>query len=732
VYPSDSEEEEDENDEENGPHEEPESMKAIMNKIEQLNLDLLEEKEKIDSAAYRLQICDHFGSTASDNHPAPSDLGSIIKAYTDERAKISVDRTRSIVAVRKVEEEIAKYEKEKVKLRSVLAKAHYKEHKEKTKLRMKKARKMAETRKERQRIKDERSSFWPKKVYRITISLEPTIQTPGSSRPSSIDGDTIVNLATTTFHNPSSEHLKAGEVSLSLSYITYSASWAPRYDLSLNSLKCTGVLEYGAELKNNTSETWRDAKVVLSTSQTTFSGLNESIPVLHPWHVRLVKGLTGTDGALFSKTELEAKRQQRIESTEVGQKPRHEIFGIENSRAPAWAASRHPYAEAAYDQASSSLFRREDRLPQPFGAQSNSNVQGSLLGSSGTWAQSNSNTQSSLFGSSGTCLQSNTNIQGGLFGSVTPATSAPIPVSGAVLMARRRVQPSDEAEESKEELAFVAAGDSDPDNSIVFEEGAWEESGLTTTYDVPGLKTLAPSNSTSKHKISKIDFKNIVFSHIVVGKLRQVAFLKARLCNASRITLLKGPLSLTLDGSFLGRSTFPRCSAGESFTLPLGVDPAIQIHYLKPTVRRSQSGIFSKEDSNTFMRTMVITNTKHNAPVELVALDQIPVSEDERLKIEITSPRGLKIDGESVCTGVGFKQTNLAQAPTGTTQSAKMSSYPSSARQESGPQGGWGKAEAMVKKNGEVTWNIKLKAGCGVRLCLEYEALFPAGEAVVN
>jgi hypothetical protein len=394
-------------------------------------MNLIDEKEKIDSAAYRLQICDHFGSTASNNHPAPSDLGSIIKAYTDERAKISVDRTRSIVAVGMIKGEIAKCENEKDRLGSVLAKARYEEHKEKTKLTINKVRKMAEAHKERQRIKDERSSFWPKKVYRITISLEPTIQTPGSSRPSSIDGNTIVNLATTTFHNPSSERLKAGEISLSLSYITYSASWAPRYDLSLNSLKCTGVLEYGAELKNTTSETWRDAKVVLSTSQTTFSGLNETIPVLHPWHVRLAKGLPDTDGALFSKTELDAMRQQRIESTEVEQKPQHELFGIEISRAPAWAASRRPYAEATYDRrAASSPFRRG-----PFDT---------TLGA-----------------------QSNSNVQGGLFGSVTPATSAPVPVGGVVSMARRHVQPSDEAEESKEELAF-GTGDSDPDNFIVF------------------------------------------------------------------------------------------------------------------------------------------------------------------------------------------------------------------------------------------------------------------------
>ncbi|CZS91324.1 uncharacterized protein RCO7_01558 [Rhynchosporium graminicola] len=92
--------------------------------------------------------------------------------------------------------------------------------------------------------------------------------------------------------------------------------------------------------------------------------------------------------------------------------------------------------------------------------------------------------------------------------------------------------------------------------SLTFEEGAWEETGMTTTYDVPGTKTLPPNNSTIKHKIAKIDFKKVVFSHMVIGKLRQVAFLKARLRNNSKITLLKGPLGLTLDGSFLGQAVF--------------------------------------------------------------------------------------------------------------------------------------------------------------------------------
>lgn len=215
---------------------------------------------------------------------------------------------------------------------------------------------------------------------------------------------------------------------------------------------------------------------------------------------------------------------------------------------------------------------------------------------------------------------------------------------------------------------------------------------------------------------------------MVIGKLRQVAFLKARMRNASKISLLKGPLGLTLDGSFLGQASFPRVSSGESFSLPLGVDPAISISYPKPTVRRSQSGIFSKEDSNVFTRTVVITNTKHNGPVELTVLDQVPVSEDERLKIDIINPRGLKVGGEGVRTG----QSSFTAAPAnvGSASNVRASAYGADGSASNNNK--WGTAVATTKKGGEVLWSVRLNSGQGVKLVLEYEATFPGGESIVG
>ncbi|KAF8854047.1 hypothetical protein BDZ45DRAFT_677222 [Acephala macrosclerotiorum] len=715
IYPSDSEDESDEEEDESD--DEVEEMKVINEKLKQLSIQLQEEQEKINSAAHRLKICDAFGNSVEKTRPPPNELETLVKAYTDERKKIYTDHERATQEVDRIREDMSKTEKQKLKVAKAVVKANEKVNKEKAKLKEKKLRKKAEIFKEKQRIKTERESFWPKKVYCVTINLEPSSFTPGSSRRNSIDGDTIVNvptphanLATSGFHEPSKQPLKADEISLSISYITYSASWAPRYELSLNTIKNTGLLEYGAELKNTTSETWRDARVILSTSQTSFSGLSETIPTLLPWHVRLQKGGRNGESALFSSYELDAKKKEWNQSTgEQSQKPRWEVFGRDNS-------SRNAYVEQEQRRVQQKKAERSKEAAQYVTAHSRIAPAG-LFG----MGQQSQSSRGGRFGSSAPQPSAHSGGGGEMYRSAGPA---------AYYGGHGGEEAKEESEQCDEDMGFglFDEGEAAP-KSLTFEEGAWEESGLTTTYEVPGTKTLAPSNSTIKHKIAKIDFKNVIFSHIVIGKLRQVAFLKARLRNTSKITLLKGPLGLTLDGSFLGQASFPRCSSGESFSLPLGVDPALTINYPKPTVRRSQTGIFTKEDTNVFTRSMTIMNTKHNAAVELTVLDQVPVSEDERLKIEITNPRGLKVGGDAVRAG----QSATAGLPPATLSKGSAREVRASASGIETPKDNkWGSAVATAKKGGEVAWNVKLNPGQGVKLVLEYEASFPGGEIVVG
>ena len=195
-------------------------------------------------------------------------------------------------------------------------------------------------------------------------------------------------------------------------------------------------------------------------------------------------------------------------------------------------------------------------------------------------------------------------------------------------------------------------------------------------------------------------------SYVLVPKLRAAAYLKARLRNTSSVALLKGPAGLTLDGSFLGNTYLPRCSAGAHLHLSLGIDPSVNVLYSNTVVKRSQTGLITTEGSGIYTRTCTITNTKPDRAIAGTVLDQVPVSEEERLRVEVLQPAGLRTEGDAVETGTGVVVGEGTEK--------------------------WGRATAVLKKGGQVAWEVKIEPGRGAKLVLEYEARFPSSEMIVS
>jgi hypothetical protein len=777
IYPSDDDDDEDDEDENADSDQEDDATKAVTAEIAKLNVELLAENERTDSASARLAMLEKYSGTVASKRP--DDLEKCLQDYSVERAKAYADQVASIARTDEIAKKMHVLNKKKTQLGKAAMKAKLKVQAEQRKKYAKKQRKLQEAREEKARIKAERVKFWPKKVYKVIVSLDaPSGATPASSRRGSIDS--LVKVPLPAEAGSSSELSKLGEINLSLSYITYSASWSPRYDLSLNSVTSSGILDYCAELKNTTSETWRDTKVVLSTSQTSYQGLGDTIPVLQPWHVRLIKngygGKSSSLGskapALYSQYEQDQKVKLRSEIPAQVFAPRNELFGLGSNSPPVIQQQ-----EGFYNQAPAQAYMQQRPMPMPQsravgGAEltrssaprmlfaqppsttmPNVSPFGNLASAASALANpfgppedasarfldkrwSSRPASAAVFGSSSQESGANGGIPGmkksaSLFGGFGGRGGPPPPPAPGGLggIAADGTSAEEDTMDYSEDEATITT----PDAALLFEESSFSDSGLTTTYDVPTLKTLAPASSTTKHKIARIDFKSVVFSHILIPKLKASAFLKARLRNASKIALLKGPAGLTLDGSFMGQSTIPRCSAGDSFTLPLGVDPTISVSYAKPTVRRSQSGIFSKEDCEVYTRMATVTNTKHNTAVELQVLDQVPISEDERLRIEIVSPRGLRLGGEGVPAGMAAQNGNAGEADLSPAAKTRTSVYGDNGVKALGTgreMGKWGSATAIAKKDGEVNWNVKINPLRGCKLVLEYEATYPGGESV--
>ena len=257
---------------------EPESdaIKVLAEKKKQNDDSIVEANEEKKAAASCLAILESYGRSVERNRP--SDLKSCIKAYSEERKKAFEAHTWSEEKIKALEKERVRILKNQVKESKVAMAEKKKAAKEKSKRLEKKQKMRQEKLNARRRLKEERVQFWPRQVYRVILSLDTNLDmTPASSRRGSIDSFAKVSSG------PRSSD--SCYISLSLSYITHSAYWAPCYDLSLTTMTKTGLIIYRAEFCNTTSETWKDAQVILSTSQTAFQGLEEPIPTMLPWLV---------------------------------------------------------------------------------------------------------------------------------------------------------------------------------------------------------------------------------------------------------------------------------------------------------------------------------------------------------------------------------------------------------------------------------------------------------------
>ena len=194
----------------------------------------------------------------------------------------------------------------------------------------------------------------------------------------------------------------------------------------------------------------------------------------------------------MSQNELDMKRKEW--NANVQSKPRHMLFGVDDRAQKAYV-TEHMLREVAKVQ------ERGEKIDQlvskstsyahrstPFGASSNTAV---ARPTGGGGFQSTGG--AGLFAP----------FSGGFGGRGAGGGEVRANGQSASMQRFRRQDDSDEEEKSKataedDEMGFGFMDESPSRdlNSLVFEEGAWEESGMTTTYDVPGLKTLAPSNST--------------------------------------------------------------------------------------------------------------------------------------------------------------------------------------------------------------------------------------------
>ncbi|MFL5730961.1 MAG: DUF4139 domain-containing protein [Cytophagaceae bacterium] len=170
------------------------------------------------------------------------------------------------------------------------------------------------------------------------------------------------------------------------------------------------------------------------------------------------------------------------------------------------------------------------------------------------------------------------------------------------------------------------------------------ETTLAAEFDIAIPYTI-PSDGIGQ----LVDVKNFdlpaSYKHFSVPKMDNDAFLVAQVTGWEDLNMLSGNANIYFEGTYVGEAYLDMQNTKDTLDLSLGRDHKVIIERkkLKDFSKKNMIGTTKKEE---FVYEITVRNTKKD-PIELSLEDQVPVSKDAQIEVEVTDTGGAEYDKES-------------------------------------------------------------------------------------
>ena len=132
------------------------------------------------------------------------------------------------------------------------------------------------------------------------------------------------------------------------------------------------------------------------------------------------------------------------------------------------------------------------------------------------------------------------------------------------------------------------------------------------------------------------------YKYFAVPKLDKDAFLLARITGWEDLNLVDGEANIYFSGSYIGKSYIYTRNVKDTLDISLGRDKKVMITRTKLNTFQSTKYIGSKQLTNIAWQTVIKNNRKF--PIQIEIKDQLPVSQNEDIKVERNELSDGKVD----------------------------------------------------------------------------------------
>lgn len=162
-------------------------------------------------------------------------------------------------------------------------------------------------------------------------------------------------------------------------------------------------------------------------------------------------------------------------------------------------------------------------------------------------------------------------------------------------------------------------------------------------FTVPGRTSVSPTGDAKRVLLVEESIEPSL-SVRTVPKLNPKGYLYAKLVLPKSSPVLPGAVSLFRDGTFVGSGRLPQLGPGEEHELGFGADDNIRVKHAVAEDKRGEKGIISASKTDTRNYKITVKNL-HQRPIPVTVIDQIPVSQQQDIKVTLTSrPAPTKTD----------------------------------------------------------------------------------------
>jgi uncharacterized protein (TIGR02231 family) len=166
------------------------------------------------------------------------------------------------------------------------------------------------------------------------------------------------------------------------------------------------------------------------------------------------------------------------------------------------------------------------------------------------------------------------------------------------------------------------------------QQASVEASAFQVTFRIPGRVSVGTTEGSKNLRISTATIiPDLAIRAAPV--LNPTAFLEASFTESEEAPLLPGRVAIYRDGMFVGSGAMAAASKDETVRLGFGADDKVKIE--RSVVRRNEgsAGLIvttSKTDERAFKTSV---RNGHDFPVKIAITDQLPVSENEDIQVEM-------------------------------------------------------------------------------------------------